>query len=122
MKVKQILAVVLISATTAVGSIWGYEKITTSNTYFYHGQVQGKLPSNYAGYFDGTTNTLNTAVDFTQAAATAIPTTVHIKTKSIRQANNNLPRKNPFGDLFGLDWDDLFGDRMKSIPQMASGS
>jgi serine protease Do len=120
MKVKQILAVVLISASTAVGSMWGYQKITTSNTYDYsHSQSPVKIPNNYVGYFDGGNNT---PTDFTAAASAAIPATVHIKTKSIRQANNNLPRRSPFGDLFGLDWDDVFGDRARSIPQMASGS
>src|SRR5215210_8661189 len=102
MKTKQILAVVLISATTAVGSVWGYLKITGSDTYMYSSaQTEQKLPSNYAGYFDGVNNATN-AADFTQAASTAIPATVHIKTKANRQANNNLPRRSPFGDLFGL--------------------
>ena len=122
MKAKQILAVVLISATTAVGSMWGYQKIYSSNTYVYsqpQSQTQGKLPGNYAGYFDGVNNA---PADFTAAASAAIPATVHIKTKTIRQAGNNLPRRSPFGDLFGFDWDDVFGDRARSIPQMASGS
>src|SRR4051812_38059146 len=105
MKAKQILAVVLVSATTAVGSMWGYEKIATSNSYVYsQPQSQGKIPNNYAGYFDGVNNTANAPADFTAAASVAIPATVHIKTKTIRQANNNLPRRSPFGDLFGLDW------------------
>jgi Do/DeqQ family serine protease len=122
MKAKQILAVVLISATTAVGSMWGYQKMATSNTYVYSAaQPQNKLPNNYAGY-DGAVNTTNAPADFTAAAAISIPATVHIKTKTIRQANNNLPRKSPFGDLFGFDWDDVFGDRARSLPQMASGS
>ena len=120
MKTKQILAVVLISATTAVGTVWGYQKITGSDTYTYSStNTEQKLPANYAGYFDGVNNATN-AADFTQAASTAIPATVHIKTKATRQANNNLPRRSPFGDLFGLD--DLFGDGMRSMPQMASGS
>ncbi len=122
MKAKQILAVVLISATTAIGSMWGYQKITKSDTYIYpQAQVQNsKAPSNYTG-FNGI-NDVGNSLDFTQAASTAIPATVHIKTKATRQANNNLPRKSPFGDLFGMDLDDLFSDRMRSIPQMASGS
>ena len=119
MKAKQILTVVLLSASTAVASVWGYEKISSSNTYLYPQSQQTKTPANYTGYFDGTNNT---PADFTQAAAAAIPATVHIKTKATRTASNNLPRKSPFGDLFGLDWDDVFGDRMRSIPQMASGS
>lgn len=120
MKAKQILTVMLLSASTAVLSVWGYEKITSSNTYVYQQTEQGKMPANYAGYFDGVND--NTPADFSQAAAAAIPATVHIKTKATRTASNNLPRRSPFGDLFGLDWDDVFGDRMRSIPQMASGS
>lgn len=124
MKAKQILTVMLLSASTAVVSMWGYQKITTSDTYVYpqHDVTsQGKTPANYAG-FDGLNNTANSPVDFSQAASAAIPATVHIKTKSTRTASNNLPRRSPFGDLFGMDWDDMFGDRMRSIPQMASGS
>jgi hypothetical protein len=79
-------------------------------------------PGNYAGYYDGVNNGADAPADFTQAAATAIPATVHIKTKTVRQAGNNLPRRSPFGDLFGMDWDDVFGDRARTIPQMASGS
>ena len=122
MKAKQILTVMLLSASTAVVSVWGYQKITSANTYVYPQQEQGKLPANYAGYFDGINNGVNAPVDFSQAAAAAIPATVHIKTKATRTASNNLPRRSPFGDLFGMDWDDLFNDRMRSIPQMASGS
>lgn len=124
MKAKQILTVMLLSASTAVVSVWGYQKITTSDTYVYqHPEMtsQGKTPANYAG-FDGLNNTANSPVDFSQAAAASIPATVHIKTKSTRTASNNLPRRSPFGDLFGMDWDDMFGDRMRTIPQMASGS
>ena len=122
MKAKQILTVMLLSASTAVLSVWGYEKITSSETYVYAHQDQGKMPANYAGYFDGVNGVANAPADFTQAASAAIPATVHIKTKTTRTASNNLPRRSPFGDLFGMDLDDLFNDRMRSIPQMASGS
>ncbi len=118
MKAKQILTVVLLSASTAVMSVWGYEKINSSSTYEYPQTQKTGAPANYAGYFgEG-----NAPADFSQAAAAAIPATVHIKTKTAATASNNLPRRSPFGDLFGLDWDDVFGDRMRSIPQMASGS
>jgi serine protease Do len=60
--------------------------------------------------------------DFVPAANASIPATVHIKTKATRTASNNLPRRSPFGDMFDMDLDDLFGDRMRSVPQMASGS
>jgi serine protease Do len=123
MKAKQILTVMLLSASTAVVSVWGYEKITSSNTYVYpqteQAKFQSKVPANYANFYGANDNT---PADFSQAASAAIPATVHIKTKATRTASNNLPRRSPFNDLFGLDWDDVFGDRMRSIPQMASGS
>lgn len=120
MKVKHVLAIMMISASTAVASMWGYNKFVQKETYVYNdasGQ-EVKVPANYA-QFNGATNT---PVDFTAAASAAIPATVHIKTKTNAQATNNLPRRNPFSDLFGDGFDDLFGDRSRSLPQMASGS
>jgi len=125
MKLKQVAAIMLISSTTAVGSMWAFNKFTQSDTYVYQAQASGtnsKAPSNYAK-FDGATGTNNAPADFTAAASAAIPATVHIKTKTNAVATNNLPRRNPFSDLFGDGFDDLFGDRGgRSLPQMASGS
>lgn len=115
----------LISASTAVGSMWAYNKIAHNDTYVYQppaSVTNSKIPSNYAK-FDGTTGVANAPADFTAAAAAAIPATVHIKTKTNAVATNNLPRsRNPFSDIFGDGFDDLFGDRSRSLPQMASGS
>ena len=120
MKLKQIVAIVLLSAGTSVATMWGYNRYIKNDTYVYQQSKDnaGKTPANYAR-FEG----LNSPpADFTYAAEAAIPATVHIKTKANRQVSNNLPRtRNPFGDLFP-DFDDLFGDRYRSIPQMASGS
>jgi serine protease Do len=125
MKLKQVAAIMLISATTTVGSMWAYNKISKTDTYVYPSQAAanaGKTPSNYAK-FDGVTGLNNTPADFTAAASAAIPATVHIKTKTNAMATNNLPRsRNPFSDLFGDGFDDLFGERSRSLPQMASGS
>lgn len=124
MKLKQVAAIMLISATTAVGSMWAYNKISKKDTYVYQSQQgtdSNKIPSNYAK-FDGVTGATNAPVDFTAAASAAIPATVHIKTKTNAMATNNLPRRNPFSDLFGDGFDDLFGERGRSMPQMASGS
>ncbi len=121
MKFKQVLAIMTISAVTAIGSMWAYSKILHKDTYFYQASAQqdtNKVPANYAQF----TGALNAPADFTAAASAAIPATVHIKTKTNAQATNNLPRKNPFSDLFGDGFDDLFGDRSRSLPQMASGS
>jgi serine protease Do len=121
MKLKQVASMVLISAATALASIWGYDHFRGSKTYFYS-QDSSKLPSNYAKFFDGEKFGSGGPVDFTDAASAAIPATVHIKTKTMRTASNNLPKKNPFSDLFGFDPDDFFGDRSHSLPEMASGS
>jgi serine protease Do len=127
MKFKQIVGVVLLSAATTVGTLWAYNHFSGSDTYVYQSSQNnndtGKVPANYAG-FNGI-NGLNAAtVDFTAAASAAIPATVHIKTKATRNVTNNLPRS-PFSELFDMDLDDFFGGgggRMRSIPQMASGS
>jgi len=124
MKLKQILSVVLLSAATTVGTMWGYNHYVKNDTYVYQAENNstGKVPVNYTG-FNGVTGNGTGFVDFTPAADAAIPATVHIKTKATRTVSNNLPRKNPFGDMFpDLDLDDFFGDRYRSIPQMASGS
>ena len=127
MNVKNILATVLISALTALGVI------VTSNKYQNHNpnfQESFSLPANYKyAKLTDSPGSPNAPVDFTQAAAIAIPTAVHIKTTTTpRQVNNNLPRqKNPFSDLFGGD-EDLFnqffgnGQQLRMQPQMASGS
>ncbi|HEX8332019.1 MAG TPA: Do family serine endopeptidase [Segetibacter sp.] len=122
MKLKNILLVVLISSTSALLSVWGYNKWEAQQ--FAGQQEQGKLPVNYAGFFDK--DIPAGAVDFTAASTSATPAVVHIKTKTkARQASNNLPRgRNPFADLFGDDMDDFFNaPQSRTIPeQRASGS
>jgi S1-C subfamily serine protease len=119
MKWKQILAIVLISAATTGVTMWGVNHFS-HDTYVYGKEGDtGKIPANYAG-FNGVAGQSG-PVDFSPAADAAIPATVHIKTKATRTVSNNLPRNNPFGDLFP-DLDDFFGDKYRSIPQMASGS
>jgi Do/DeqQ family serine protease len=123
MKLKNIFLVVLISATSALLSVWGYNKWEAVQ----HAGMQepGKLPVNYAGFFDKDAAPAS-GIDFTAASTTATPAVVHIKTKTkARQVSNNLPRgRNPFSDLFGDDLDDFFGGpQSRTIPeQRASGS
>lgn len=125
MKLKSVFLVVLISAATAVLSVWGYSKYM-QNEYSDIQASNGKLPVNYAGFFG--TNAPGSTVDFTAAASSATPAVVHIKTRTkARQVTNNLPKSsNPFSDFFGDD--DPFGGffsgpRVQSIPeQRASGS
>ncbi len=122
MKLKNIFLVVLVSAATSIFSVWGYNRWEVSQTAGI--QEPGKLPVNYAGFFDGAKAT--GAVDFTAASTSSTPAVVHIKTKTkARQVSNNLPRqRNPFSDLFGDGFDDLFNmPQTQTIPeQRASGS
>ncbi len=129
MKLKQLLATITISAITAFAVVWTYGKYV-KNENMYAGQ-NGAIPSNYK--FAGLTeNNIPTgAIDFTQPAAAALPTVVHIKTKTnARQASNNLPRSqrpsNPFSELFDDDVFNQFFGRGNGggyVPeQKASGS
>ena len=124
MKIKNILLVVLISASTAVASVWGYGRWMENR----YASVQdgGKLPVNYAGFFDKNNNNNAGPVDFTAAATSSAPAVVHIKTRTKqRQVSNNLPRqKNPFGDLFGDSdpFSDFFSGPRVIPEQRASGS
>lgn len=127
MKPKHILSTIIISALTALGVIFGYSKIHPDNNPNF--QSGFNIPANYkyAGFFKQDGSPSAGPVDFTQAAAAASPTVVHIKTKTNpRQASNSLPnQKNPLSDMFGDDlFDQLFGQggRQRTIPQQASGS
>lgn len=130
MKMKQVILTAFISALTTVGLVWGYGKFfKPDNTYA--GQQIGAVPSNYkyTGFNDGTGP--GGAPDFVQPADAAIPTVVHIKTKTnAKQVSNGLPRnnqqrQNPFSDFFDDETlNELFGGRRGGmIPeQRASGS
>ncbi len=124
MNFKNVVAVIGISATTAVASVFAYGKFVQSKNAGI--QEPGKMPVNYAGFFNGN-NIPVAAVDFTAAATSATPAVVHIKTKTkARQVTNNQKQRNPFGDMFGGGdmFDDFFGGpRSQTIPeQQASGS
>ncbi|NCI49753.1 PDZ domain-containing protein [Sediminibacterium roseum] len=125
MKLKNILAVVLISATTAVLSVWGYGKFLESKSAGI--QIDGKVPANYAGFYNNTGMPAGGAVDFGPAATTGTPAVVHIKTKTkARQVSNSGRQQrgyNPFADLFGDgDMGDFFGGPRMIPEQRASGS
>ncbi|MDN3657309.1 trypsin-like peptidase domain-containing protein [Ferruginibacter paludis] len=130
MKIKQVFFTIVISAVTAFGVMWGYSSyVKAGNTFA--GQEKGIIPANYklAKLTEGNT-TPPGAVDFTQSAAAALPTVVHIKTKTnAKQVSNNLPKsqnRNPFSDLFDDDMlQQFFGNRNGGgyVPeQRASGS
>lgn len=122
MNFKTILAVVALSASTAVLSVWGFNKYQQHQ--FAGIQDPSKLPVNYAGFF-GNNNTPANVVDFTPAATSATPAVVHIKTRTkARQVSNNSTQRqrNPFSDLFGDDFGDFFGGPRVIPEQRASGS
>lgn len=126
MNLKQILSTAGISGLTALAVVMGYNHFSDNR---FAGQQVGILPPNYqlAGMENGTQSPFPN-VDFTPPAQVALPTVVHIKTKTnAKQVTNSLPRmrQNPFGDLFGDDLFDQFfgGGRINIIPeQKASGS
>lgn len=132
MKTKNILITVLVSAITTLAVIFGYNQFQHNNNNPNFQAINVPANYKYAGFFDSGNNPAAGPVDFTQAAAAAIPTVVHIKTKTnAKVVNNNLPQqKNPFSDLFGDDLlDQLFGNRggggggrQRSLPERASGS
>lgn len=118
MKGKQILLVVLISAATAFGSVWSYNKFFKPVQV---GTAENGLPANYAGFFDGKTGAPSEIVDLTKAANTAVPAVVHIKTRiPAKTQTNDIPRRRGTG-VFDDWFDDFFGPN--TIPeQKASGS
>ena len=117
MRLKNILAVVAISATTAIMSVWGYGRFIASQTAGL--QDPGKVPVNYAGFF-GNNNAPAATVDFTPAATSATPAVVHIKTKTkARQVSNSTQQRyrNPFSDLYGDARGGFFGGWPRVIPE-----
>ncbi len=120
MKLKQVVGIVFISAATTLGSLWGYNHFNQIRGTYFYAQDSARVPANYAKFFNNEKSA--GPADFVDAASAAIPATVHIKTKTVRTVSNNLPKKNPFSDLFGIDPNDFFGDRSRSLPEMGSGS
>jgi len=121
MNLKNVAAIIGISAITTVASMWAYGKISKSNSSF---ETDGKLPANYANFFNGSAPA--TTVDFTPAANAASPAVVHIKTKTNAKKveTNQRRQRNPFGDLFGDEdmFGDFFGGPRMQPEQRASGS
>src|SRR5688500_10264998 len=98
MKLKQLFAIVGISAATAIGSVWAYEKFIDKDEIVI-GSAENGMPVNYAGFFDGKSGTAE-ATDFTKAAIAAVPAVVHIKTRiPARQQTNNVPRQRGSGSF-----------------------
>jgi Do/DeqQ family serine protease len=121
MKLKQLLLIVAVSATSAIGSVWTYNKLTNEKTANVHG-TNDSLPVNYARYNgDNVAGAPADAIDFTKAASTSVQAVVHIKTKiPAKKVSNNLGRSRSFGD----DWLEQFFNFGPQIQpeQRASGS
>lgn len=119
MKLKNVFLIVAISVATSLLSIWGYGTwLRNQSTTL---QSDGKVPVNYAGFFNK--DVPSGIPDFTAAATSATPAVVHIKTK-IKGGTVSSRNSNPFGDLFG-DSDpffQFFGGPRSMPDQQASGS
>jgi serine protease Do len=122
MKWKQILLIVAISSASAVGSVAVYHKVTHRQEIVV-GEARDKMPANYAKFYDSNGTAVD-PIDFTKAAAAAVPAVVHIKTKiPARKITNDLPnrRNNGMDDFFDQFFGPGFGPSI--IPeQRASGS
>jgi serine protease Do len=120
MKLKQLLLIVAVSAASAVGSVWTYEKLSPKQAIVH--TADQKLPANYAGFFDNIAEGSGAPVDFTKAANASVPAVVHIQTKiPAKRISNELPRNRSNGaeDWFEQFFD--FGPRIRP-EQRASGS
>ena len=127
MKARQILLVVLVSVLSAFAGMWIYGKFFRSGETAMGAPENGKLPANYASFFDTKGNAAE-PTDFTKASETAIPAVVHIKTKiPAKKITNNLPNSrnnrgsDPFEDFFGDIFGGNIGPQMRP-EQRASGS
>jgi Do/DeqQ family serine protease len=121
MKWKQLLLIVGVSAASAVGSVWTYEKLADEKTAFVQ-TVDGKLPANYAGFTGNIAGIPADAIDFTKAASAAVPAVVHIKTKiPAKRISNDIPRRR---NNSAEDWFEQFFNFGPQIQpeQRASGS
>ena len=124
MKLKQLLLIIAVSAVSAIGSVWVYSKVTQKKSSSFVQSSDGKVPANYAGFFENGANG-GEPVDFTKAANAAVPAVVHIKTKiPAKKISNQLPRNrnnNSMEDLFDQFFNNPFGQQVQP-EQRASGS
>ncbi|MEP7143713.1 MAG: trypsin-like peptidase domain-containing protein [Ferruginibacter sp.] len=127
MTTKQWLGVILVSAVTSAGSVWGVGEIKESRQHQSDLSSSVSKPGNahYAGYNSNDNSVA--LVDFEVPATKAAPAVVHIRTvtKARQVSGNALPQDNPLRDLFGDGFGDMFGGKgnaFQSPEQRASGS
>ncbi|MBN8880264.1 MAG: trypsin-like peptidase domain-containing protein [Sphingobacteriales bacterium] len=124
MKWKQLLLVVAVSASSAVGSVWVYGKINKPKSALVVA-ADGKLPVNYAGFNENIAGAPADPIDFTKAASAAVPAVVHIKTKiAAKKISNSLRggQGNSMDDFFDQFFFGPGGGNMIQPEQRASGS
>jgi Do/DeqQ family serine protease len=118
MNIKSVLGIVLVSVVSSVLSVWGYGEFVSRKNAGY--QDTGRIPANYAGFFDNLGSP--GLSDFTAASTSATPAVVHIKTK-IKGGTVSRKQANPFSDFFGDDpFFQFFGGPRVMPDQQASGS
>lgn len=123
MTARSLAAVILVSTTTSIGSVWGYEKYQQSQSLAANYSSSVQTNARYTGFKENTIE--GPMIDFEKAASKAAPAVVHIKTltKAKQVSGGQGNQSNPFRDLFG----DGFGEMMPeghpgSRDQRASGS
>ena len=124
MKWKQTLGIIALSATTALTTIWTYDRFSSRNSTAVNGVDANKLPANYAGFLENASSNSLESVDFTKASQTAVQAVVHIKTKiPARRITNQLPRnRSGMDDLFEQFFGEGFYGPQIKPEQRASGS
>ncbi len=119
MRIKQIVTIVLLSASTTVGTMFAYNHFNPAPRTLQ--SESSRVPVNYAGLFDNNNSPAEPMTDFSKASQSSVPAVVHITT--VIEGSASVKRRSPFSDLFGDDFDDFFGGpNMRSQPQRASGS
>ncbi|WP_341837092.1 trypsin-like peptidase domain-containing protein [Chitinophaga pollutisoli] len=125
MKFSHVAGTVLISAATAIASIYVYSKYFQPKGMGLYQNGSDSVPANYVNYMPGSagSNSLTPPTDFTAAARIGTPGVVHIKTKiNPRQLGNNLQkRRSLLEEFFGEQFEDN-RRQYYTPPQMASGS
>jgi len=126
MKIKQTLAIMLVSAATTSALFFGYaawQNHQQGNSFLSDKPGTG---TSFASYADAPAK--GPFVDFEMAATKASPGVVHVKTltksKVVQQQGPDV-RNNPFREFFGDGFEDPFGGRggQQQLPeQRASGS
>ena len=86
MRANQAIAVILLSASTAIATMWGYNHFTQKQqTYVYTSQdSSGKIPANYTKFFEDGKRS-GGPVDFVDAANAAIFINAPLASKLYRE-------------------------------------